>query len=104
MYITKGYGFTVDDIDMSCPSDMDAYAKAKIYEENQSDIRNWQMGAYMCHAISLIGKGKYPKEPMFQLKEEEGDSGSNGKEEIAVFEMKQRAKLLEQQGLPLSPL
>lgn len=99
MYITKGYGFTVEKIDMSCPSDMEPYVLAKQYEENQNDIKQWQLGQYMCAAISVIGKGKYPKEPMFQIKDESEDS----KEEMAALELKKRAFSVKDRCLPPSP-
>lgn len=101
MYITKGYGLGINDIDWSCPSDMEPYASAKVYEENQLDTRNWQLGVYISHAVSLIGKGSYPDKPIFQLKEDKG-KGSNDNEALAVLEMKMRAKMLSD-ILPPSP-
>lgn len=74
-------------------------------ENDDADYRNWQLGIYISHAVSLIGKGKYPEKPLFQsneITEEKGDSSS--REEIAVIEMKERARLLSLQGLPMSPM
>lgn len=99
MNATKGYGISINEIDMSCPADMEPYVLAKQYEENQNDIKNWQLGSYICHAISTIGKGKYPKEPMFQIKEEKEVNN----EALAVAEQKERTRLLAEKGLPQSP-
>lgn len=105
MLATKGYGLSVDDIDWSSPADMEPYLRAYKAQKNEQDLLQWQMGQYMATAISCVfPKGKYPKKPMFQI---EGNFKKNGnkesKEEIAVFEMKQRIKALRMQGLPESP-
>ena len=40
-------------------------------KRNEEDLKQWQLGQYICAAISCISpKGKYPKEPMFQIGEE----------------------------------
>lgn len=104
--VTKGYGLTVHDIDWSCPNDLKPYEQAKVLETNIEDTKNWQLGQYICASISTIGKGKYPKQPVFQLEDKDGNTNQNkeGNEEVAVFEMQQRIRLLEQQGLPQSPM
>lgn len=103
--VTKGYGFTVDDIDWSSPADLKPYEKAKVMEENISDARNWQLGQYFAEAIGTMFKGKYPKKPLFQLEDENGANGNaESREEVAVFEMKQRINLLKRSGLPDSPM
>lgn len=60
----------------------------------------------MAAAVSCIfPKGKYPKEPIFQAKEEIKTNGyKESQEEIAIFEMKQRINLLRKSGLPESPI
>lgn len=42
-------------------------------KKNEEDLRQWQLGQYILAAISTIGKGKYPKKPMFQIDENSGE-------------------------------
>lgn len=49
-------------------------------------------------------KTEYVKEPIFFRESEKENGYKESKEEVAVFEMKQRIKFLEKQGLPESPL
>ena len=93
----------MDYIDWSCPAEMKSYEKAKIMENNQADTRNWQLGAYICRAISLINKGKYPEKPMFQseLKEKKVDPKGQAVVDRLNFEM--RMKILEKNGYPMPP-
>lgn len=104
--MTKGYGFTVKDIDWSCPADLEPYAKAYRIKRNEKDMSQWQLGQYMAAAINcILPKGKYPKKPMFQIEDfKEIHSNKESQEEIAIFEMKQRINLLRKQGLPESPI
>ena len=112
--MTKGYGFTASDIDESCPSDLQPYDYAYMLERKQRDEEAWrQWGAYGLSAIAtaiehnLAGKkahSKYTKHPM--LEKVMGNSENTYKEsneECAVYEMKQRIKLLQSSGLPESP-
>ncbi len=105
MLATKGYGLSVDDIDWSSPADMEPYLRAYKVQKNEQDLLQWQMGQYMAAAVSCVfPKGKYPKKPMFQVEDNFKKNGNKeSKEEIAVFEMKQRIKALRMQGLPESP-
>lgn len=74
MLATKGYGLSVDDIDWSCPADMEPYLKAYRIKKNEQDTFQWQLGQYMAAAISCVfPKGKYPKKPMFQIEENAGE-------------------------------
>lgn len=91
----------------------------RIYQEIEikSDYEMWKMGIYfmkslestVCNGYIWRNKGQkayeYPNRPLFvkEVEKEENKNAEN-KEEIAVFEMKQRIKLLEQQGLPQSPM
>lgn len=71
MLATKGYRITLTDIDWSSPSDMEPYLKAYKLEKNERDTLQWQMGQYMAAAVSCVfPKGKYPKNPIFQITEE----------------------------------
>lgn len=110
---TKGYGFTVHDIDWSCPSDLEPYAKAHKREVIVQDtlMHAW-WGAYGLSAVSvavehcLAGKkavSEYTKNPIMRDLEERENGNSESNEEVAVYEMKQRINLLRQSGLPESP-
>lgn len=78
--VTKGYGFTVDDIDWSCPADLEPYAKAHRIEQEEKDNMAWlQCGNYLLSAFSVAlehclagdkAKLKYIKEPLFSRIEE----------------------------------
>lgn len=112
---TKGYGFTVKDIDCSCPADLEPYAKTYEFEQKQKDEMVWmQCGTYFLNAIQVAvercftknAKSEYIKNSILkecELREKE-NSYKESREEIAVFEMKQRINLLEKAGLPQSPL
>lgn len=91
----------------SCPKELEAYEKAYKILSNKKDIENWQLGQYISASIGsvLSKKGKYPNKPMFQL--EDGftkNTYKESQEEVAIYEMKQRIKFLEKQGLPQSPM
>lgn len=51
--MTKGYGFTIDDIDWSCPSDLEPYAKAYRLQMQQQDSQLYSMGIYALSAVSV---------------------------------------------------
>jgi len=75
-------------------------------KRNEEDLKQWQLGQYVAAAVSCIfPKGKYPKEPMFQIQNEvEHSSYKESNEDIAVYEMKVRTSALRKQGLPESPV
>lgn len=72
--VTKGYGFTVDDIDWSCPTDLEPYAKAHKIEQREADNMAWiQCGNYLLSAFSVAlehclagkkAKSEYIKQPV----------------------------------------
>lgn len=103
MFITKGYGITVDYIDWSCPAEMKNYEKAKIMERNEQDVNNWQLGAYIARSISTIGKGEYPKKPIFQYETEESENNEENQPAIDRLNMEIRGKILEEMGFPMPP-
>lgn len=81
--VTKGYGFTVDDIDWSCPADLEPYAKAHKMEVMENDsIVHAICGSYVLSAVSVAvehclagrkAKSEYIKEPvMSKLFENDG--------------------------------
>lgn len=41
LLVTKGYGFTIDDIDGSCPKDLQPYADAYNLERKDRDFEMW---------------------------------------------------------------
>lgn len=91
----------------SCPRELKAYETAYKLDANRKDAMNWQLGQYILSSIgtAFSKDGKYPEKPMFQMKNEtEHNSYKECNEEIAIFEMKQRIKILERQGLPPSPM
>ena len=52
--VTKGYGFTVNDIDFSNPSELEPYAQAYRLEnkERDAEMHAW-IGSYMISAIAV---------------------------------------------------
>ncbi len=111
--VTKGYGITVKDIDDSCPVDLEPYEYAHRKEVIETDALEHQMGMYVLSAFSTVinnfvsHKGKYIDKPLLSELAEEIESSntySERREYAAVFEMKQRIKLLKDQGLPPSPM
>lgn len=91
----------------SCPNDLKPYEIAHDIETNRKDMENWQLGRYIVDSIgSVFSTGhKYPKEPMFQIGNDFYENEyKESQEEVAIFEMKQRIKFLEKQGLPESPI
>lgn len=114
LMVTKGYGFTVHDIDWSCPADLEPYEKAHKKEvlENDSLMHVW-WGNYGLSAVSVSvehclaghkAESKYIDKPVMQETEKTHSGYKESNEEVAVFEMKQRANLLRQSGLPESPM
>ena len=79
--------------------------------ERDSLVHAW-LGTYGINAMSVVldhcfnkqAKSKYLKNAIMSKEMMENDACSESKEEIAVFEAKQRIKALKQQGLPESPM
>lgn len=80
----------------------------------EQDYLAWYFGQYTLSAVwtavehNLFGekaKSKYIERPFLQsvFNAKEKNTYKESKEEIAVFEMKQRIKTLRMQGLPESP-
>lgn len=52
--VTKGYGFSIDDIDWACPADLEPYAQAHKMEQKENDSMAWlYCGNYVLSAISV---------------------------------------------------
>lgn len=112
--VTKGYGLTVNDIDQSCPSDLEPYAKAHDKElEEQDYMQHMWWGNYGISALKTTlehlfagrkAKSKYIEKPILFEETSKENGYTESQEEVAVFEMKQRIELLRQKGLPESPM
>lgn len=79
MVVTKPYGFTVEQINMSCPEDLQPYVDAYVYEEKLIDQRNWFSWQYGLSAVSVAvehnlagrkARSKYIDKPLMQEIEE----------------------------------
>lgn len=100
--MTKGYGFTVDDIDWSCPADLEPYEKAYRLQLQKQDSQLHTMGMYNLSAflasIERSFKGKdakyeYVKEPFLS------DSyQNNGLSEEEIQEKEIRKAILEEEA------
>ena len=97
---------------MSCPADLEPYAKAYELEQRHKDTMAWSVcGSYLLSAVGVAvehclagrnARSEYINRPLFRNDEinEYGES----QEEIAVFEMKQRIKLITKNGMNKSPI
>lgn len=82
MFVTKGYGWTVDDINKSCPAELKPYERAKHYENERKDEEMWAQGLYNYNAISTAlanfgsglsgktGKAEYIEKPIKEMHKE----------------------------------
>ena len=81
--VTKGYGFSIDEIDWACPADLEPYVQAHKMEQKENDSMAWlYCGNYVLSAISVAlehclagskAKSEYIKEPaMMKLGEYDG--------------------------------
>ena len=111
LLVTKGYGFSVRDIDLSCPADLQPYADAYNLAQKEKDTQMWAWwGNYGLCSITMAiekclagdkAKMKYIKSPI--MGSINTSENKENKEEIACYEMKQRTQMLMQSGLPESP-
>lgn len=71
--VTKGYGFTAQDIDESCPADLEPYLEEYKLEEKRIDEYMWTMGRYVVSAVYTSvervfagrkAQSEYLKEPL----------------------------------------
>lgn len=76
---TKGYGFTVEDINWGCPKDFEPYIDAHNALLKKQDEQMWRMGLYVNNAVAvavdhcLHGRksvSEYLKVPLMQLQQE----------------------------------
>lgn len=62
--VTKGYGFTVNDIDWSCPSDLEPYAEAHKLELIEKDNYVYSVfGNYAISAVAFAIEHNFAKNP-----------------------------------------
>lgn len=97
----------------SCPKELEPYAIAHRKKIEEQDYLQWQWwGSYglsaVCFAVDhcLNGKkarSKYLDRQIFADIEEPQGKYKESREECAVYEMKQRIKMLREHGLPESP-
>lgn len=87
--VTKGYGFTVNDIDYSCPNDLEPYAKARELELKENDsIIHAVCGTYVMSAVftavehCLGGKKSRSKYTDKLLMQETTKNGKLSEEEL----------------------
>lgn len=103
--VTKGYGFTVDDIDWSCPADLEPYAKAYELQNKIEDKKMWgYFGDYLLSAVYVAvernihgkkSKSKYMEKPIYEMLEEERFAKNNDRPEYKGLtqDQKQQAEL-----------
>lgn len=90
---TKGYGFTVNDIDWSSPADLEPYRRAYELEMKNKDTLMHNMGLYNKMAFDVVmanfgaglagkrGKAEYLDKPIYQLLEEKEYEKKNDRKE-----------------------
>lgn len=112
--VTKGYGLTINDIDSSCPSELEPYAKAHKLEIKENDRMVHEIcGSYIVSAVSVAidhcfngkkAKSEYIKEPLMSKAFE-----NDGLTEAEIQEKELRKALIaeeqwmiagKQKGLP----
>lgn len=76
MIVTKGYGFSISDIDESCPADLEPYNKAYKLEQKTNDslVYAW-FGEYFRSALGAMfdSKEKYAEKPILSREMDQYD-------------------------------
>lgn len=76
------------------------YAEQYKHKRNEEDLKQWQLGQYVAAAVSCVfPKGKYPKEPMFQIGENPGEITEKDIQK-AIMTEKQYMAMAVNRGLP----
>ena len=99
--VTKGYGFTVNDIDWSCPSDLEPYAEAHKLEMSEMD--NYIYSVFGTYGISALmfaiehnlaknPKSKYIKKPMLDFNISNEIREEDKQKEVDLFFAQERAR------------
>lgn len=109
-------GLTKDEFLHSTPYELEAYEKAYQIKREIADEQAWLQGRYNLEAFmvafshfscGLSGKrsdAKFMEQPLMQAHKKLNTTEGTSNEAVAVYEMKQRIKMMEQQGLPASPI
>lgn len=94
--VTKGYGFSVSDIDASCPSDLKPYENAYSMERERRDAEMWlYWGSYGLSAVMVAiernlegrkAKGKYLESPVLSGEKVENSELELQKQRIMFME------------------
>lgn len=94
------------------PKKLKAFYKAYELKRKLLDEQMWFMGQYVLSAVSMAvehnlhgkkARSKYIEKPILQTEQNTDNANPESREQVAVFEMKQRINVLKQQGLPQSP-
>lgn len=107
MIATKGYGLSIEDIDMSSPADMKPYLKAHKEELKEKDYLSWLFNQYTLSAVSVAiehclsgkkAKSEYIKEPILSKAFE-----NDGLTEMQIWEKEaKKAILAERQYMAIA--
>lgn len=106
MFITKGYGFSITDIDNSCPKEIEYYEKAYKQEIEQYDLRAWIAGQYTYVAFGSVlsqafssknyrndkKSNSYPEKPFMQ----QAETHEMTKEEFDALSQEERDRVFMQ--------
>lgn len=108
-------GMTKDEFLNSTPYELESYQKAYQIKREIADEQAWLQGRYNLEAFmvalahfssGLSGKksdAEFMKKPLMQMHKESDNGGNSSAEAVAVYEMKQRIKMMEKQGFAMSP-
>lgn len=99
MMVTKGYGFSVNDIDWSCPADMKPYLKAHEEELKEQDRMAWVQGQYILSATRVAidenlrgrkSRSEYTEKPILEIMEEREYEKKNDRPEYRGMTEKEK--------------
>lgn len=100
--VTKGYGLTVNDIDWSCPSDLEPYADAHKLQMTEMDnyiysvFGNYGISALMFaieHNLAKNPKSEYMKKPMLDFNNVSNEITEEDKQkEVDLFFATEKAR------------
>lgn len=94
----------------SCPKELEPFVESERLKMLRRDEDMYVIGIYTQRAVEVAiehclagrkAKSRYFDKPISRNMEK---NNNTGQEEVAVFEMKQRIKMLKNQGLPESPI
>lgn len=101
--VTKGYGLTVEDIDNSCPADLEPYAEAHRLEMVERDnyiysvFGNYAISAFVYaieHNFAKNPKSEYMNKPMLSLDNVSNREMTEGEKqkEVDLFFAREKAR------------